>query len=97
MNKKKFGRDFLLDTLDGDDYVVNELVDTSRWSLHYDFVFEYEGRYWRTSYRVGATESQDEMPWEYESAVECVEVRPVDRVVTVYETVDVSGNKDAAS
>lgn len=54
--------------------IYKEITDTSRWSIHYDCVFPYQGKFYKTSYSVGATESQDERHWQYEDEVECVEV-----------------------
>lgn len=70
--------------------VVNEIADTSRWSIHYDFVFrtEEDGKFWETSYSRGATESQDESPFENEpDEVVVHEVVPVEHTVVKYERV----------
>lgn len=59
--------------------VVNEIVDTSRWSIHYTLVFSYDGKFYQTQYSRGATESQDESPFEYDAdMIECSEVVPVE-------------------
>ena len=54
--------------------IVDEITEVSRWSIHHSIVFPYEGKFYRTYYSVGATESQDESPWKYEDEVECFEV-----------------------
>ena len=81
MRKRTFKKDFLVDELElpWDDNIIrrNEIIDTSRWSTIYELVFEHEGKHYLTTYSVGATESQDERPWEYENEVECVEVELV--------------------
>lgn len=86
MAKRTFDKNFLVDELDlpwNDDIIkVQEIIDTTRWSIVYDLVFEFEGKDYRTSYSVGATESQDERPWEYQDEVECTEVVPQEIVVT---------------
>lgn len=65
--------------------MVNEVIDTSRWSIIYDFVFRIGQEYWQVPYSVGATESQDESPWEYEGdTVECHRVYPHLVTSTVY-------------
>jgi len=78
MSTVTFSKDFLVDELDlpdNDDIVmIREIVDTSRWSIIYSIVFKHEGKFYQTSYSIGATESQDEGPWEYEEEVECTEV-----------------------
>lgn len=59
------------------------LVDTSRWSIIYEMVFKYKDNYYRSSYSRGATECQDEPPYEYApEEVECPEVIPVETTVT---------------
>lgn len=90
MNKKIFDKTFLVDDLDlpyNDEIIkVNEVVDTSRWSIIYELIFEHDGKFWRTSYSVGATESQDESAWEYDSTVECVEVELKEVVTKQWKT-----------
>lgn len=65
----------------------NTIVDNSRWSIIHEIIFEYEGKTYRTTYSVGATEDQDEGPWEYEDEIECDEVHKVEKVVQVWEKV----------
>ncbi len=79
---RKFSRDYLRKDLKlpgGPNTVVDTVEDTSRWSVHYYLVFRVpgmpDGYAWETSYSVGATESQDETPWQYEDEVECTLVR----------------------
>ena len=60
--------------------IHDEIYDTSRWSEHHDIVFEYEGKFYQTSYSIGATEMQYETPWQDEKEVECWEV--VEKEVT---------------
>ncbi|MCF4099796.1 hypothetical protein [Maritalea mediterranea] len=101
MNKKNFATDILKElawtseneTVTFDEgvfkVVVNEIVDTSRWSNIYDLVFEWQGSFYRTSYSVGATEMQDEQPFEYADAeVECFEVAPKVISKTIYEPIE---------
>lgn len=94
----KFSKDILRsivwDDLEGDvteeqlalfEVVENEQVDTSRWSIIYNLVFKFDDKYYRTSYSVGATECQDESPFEYDpDEIECEEVVPKETVVTKY-------------
>lgn len=86
-----FEKDYMIDVLWGDvegvEIVVNEIFDTSRWSTHHSLIFKKDGRYYRTSYSRGATEQQDEGPWEYEDQVECVEVEPYEKTVIEYREV----------
>lgn len=44
--------------------IVDDIVDTSRWSEEHYIVFEHEGKFYQTRYSCGATEMQDESPWD---------------------------------
>lgn len=91
MSKRVFEKKFLVDELElpWNDEIVkrDEIVDNSRWSIIHELIFEHDGKFWQTSYSVGATESQDESPWEYENLVECTEVEL--KEVTVMDWVPV--------
>lgn len=92
----KFKRENLLDIIgeskgefNGLRPVSLVLSDTSRWEIHYDQVFEYEGKFYETYYSVGATETQDQGPYEYDDdEIECIEVVPVEKTVIVYKKVE---------
>jgi hypothetical protein len=64
--------------------VETEIVDTSRWSIQYEGVFKHiaSGKYYSVGWQVGATESQDESPFEYETEVEFNEVEAKEVMVT---------------
>lgn len=89
----KFDREILQDLANEDhspeyEIVSNELVDHSRWSLSYEMIFKYRDKFYRTWYNRGATECQDESPYEYEpSEIELVEVEPYEKTVTDYREV----------
>lgn len=73
--KIKLDKDFMLNELNlPDNAILDEITHVSRWSVHHRIVFAYQGRFWETYYSVGATEIQEESPWEYDDVVECVEV-----------------------
>lgn len=75
---------------DGLEVVSDTLIDVGRWSLHYALVLKEKatGKFYATNYQRGATESQDEAPFEYDAdLIKCTEVRPVEKVVIVYERV----------
>jgi hypothetical protein len=70
-----FSKQFLIDKNMERDYVHSEMVNRSRWSIIYEAVFAHEGKFYKTSYRMGATELQYESPYEYDSdEIECREV-----------------------
>ena len=83
---KDEARDAMWGDLDGFDLVEDKLVDTTRWSEIHEVVIkrESDGKFFMDSYSVGATEMQDESPWEY-SDPNFVEVVPVEKTVIVYE------------
>lgn len=95
MGKVNFNREFMFEVLDSEfskeseiQVISNKIVDTTRWSNIYELIFKYENKYYRTEYSQGATEQQCESPWEYDGdEISCVEVKPVEKVVTVYEDV----------
>ena len=68
--------------------IYDKIIGHSRWSLQHERVFSHEGKFYRTRYSTGATEMQDEAPYDYEpDQIECVEVVPVEVIATVYEEV----------
>lgn len=84
----KFKREFLMEELDLPyNALEDKVVDNSRWSIQHEIIFEHEGKFYRTHYSVGATESQDERPWEYDDEVDCTEV--IQQEVTVMAWVPV--------
>lgn len=73
--KMVFSKDYLRDELDlPSSALVDDIIDNSRWSIHHKIVFEDKGKFYQTYYSEGATEMQDESPWEYDNDVECTEV-----------------------
>lgn len=86
----KFTKQFLINSLNEDDdcteEILNDIIDTGRWSNHYHRVFKFENKFYETFYSRGATEYQDERPYEYDDAeIECQEVEPVQVITTVYK------------
>jgi hypothetical protein len=85
-----FSKEALFEVLDGsDEYkeISNKIIDHSRWSVIHELIFQVvsTGKYYRTDYSVGATESQDETPWQYDGdEIECDEVVPVEKTVITY-------------
>lgn len=81
----KLSKEVMYDKLDN--ALENHIVDNSRWSIQHEIIFEHEGKHYLAYYSVGATESQDESPWEYEQEVECTEVHKVPKLVDIWEPV----------
>jgi hypothetical protein len=73
--KKKFHTDYLKNELGlPDTSIVDKITGTSRWSIHHEIVFEDNGKFYSAHYSEGATECQDESPWDYQDEIECYEV-----------------------
>lgn len=88
MARVKFSREFLIEELGlPSNAIEDEVVYNTRWSIVHSIIFSLDGKFYETEYSVGATEIQDESPWEYESEVECDEVYKVQKMVDVWETV----------
>jgi hypothetical protein len=74
-NNMLFDKQWLLDNVVDGEPVENNIVDHTRWSVIHECIFENAGKYYRTTYSVGATEVQDEEPYGYEpDKIECQEV-----------------------
>ena len=92
---REFSKEFLLNVLYGNNDSAKKISDTivshERWSVGYKLIFstvEDPIRYYSVFYSIGATESQDECPFEYDKdPILCCEVVPVKEVVTVYKEV----------
>ncbi len=70
----------------------NESFAKGRWSIHYRLIFQHEshpGKFWQAQYSIGATEYQDERPFDNEGEfVRCLEVKPVQITKTIYVDVE---------
>jgi hypothetical protein len=77
------------DEFDGFTVLVNQLTGSSRWSKHYDLVFRApDGKCYRTPFSVGATEYQDEGPFEHDGdTINVAEVEPYQATYTAYRPV----------
>lgn len=69
--------------------IKRELIDQNRWSIIYLGVFVHKptGKHYEMSWSVGATEYQDEQPFENHDP-EPYEVIETERLVTVWERVN---------
>lgn len=95
----KCNKDFLRDLIWEDSTetavkISDEIVGKSRWSIEHRMVFQItdvgigeEAEFYAVSYRTGATEQQDERPFEYDrDEIECERVYPVEVVVIEYRS-----------
>ncbi len=90
----KLSKEKMYEILDSDDVVENNVVDNSRWSIHHELIFRYEDRVYRSFYSVGATEMQDESPWDGEDPVECAEMVSVEKTVVVWSPATESAHQE---
>jgi hypothetical protein len=83
---KEEAREIIWD--DHEDFIIikEEVIGKRRWSVYYQTIVKRksDGLFFATSYSVGATEQQDEMPFEY-SEPEFIQVFKTTKTVTVYE------------
>ena len=90
---EKFSKDELykLDVPWGGDCVIEDnIVGTARWSVEHEVVFNHpNGKTYKVGYRAPATESQDEMPWEYDDTVACQEVVEIEKTIKVWEPIKI--------
>lgn len=65
--------------LEGYKEIQNNIVEKTRWSIIHEIVVQRlsDGKYFMDNYSVGATEQQDEGPYEY-SKPDFVEVKPIE-------------------
>lgn len=92
MPKKSFDREFLRDVIwdgaDGAKKLKDEMVSKDRWTVTHKLIFSHEDKCWLVYYRVGATEYQDEGPFDYDGEnIECTEVEPFEKTVVRYRLV----------
>ena len=86
--KKEFMQKVAYDEAEGVKIIENNIVDNSRWSVIHKIVFSFNGKFYESSYSIGATEQQDESPYEYDNEeIECSEVKPVNKTTIVYEKI----------
>ena len=74
---------------DSDAEIIEDTIfDHSRWSVGHTLIFRAQDKYFKTYYYVGATEYQEEYPFDNcDDDVECYEVEEVEKVVKVWQEV----------
>jgi hypothetical protein len=85
MGQINIPRDEMLELMYGADVVRDRIIEHRRWSVDHELIFRRDGRLWRAWYSVGATENQEEGPFDNApdpvGCVEVVEVPAVDYAV----------------
>jgi hypothetical protein len=88
--KKEYLQELACGSFDNFVSISEDIVNTSRWTVEYKQIFKFTdeqgvARFYKTYYSRGATEQQDERPYEFKNdLIECTEVVPVKKQVTVY-------------
>jgi hypothetical protein len=84
---KEYGLPY--DGYDGVEVIEDTITGVSRWSVQHRLIFKWiDGKYYKAHYSVGATEMQDEGPWDYVDKVRCTEVCKVVKPVEVWEPIE---------
>lgn len=83
---KQSALDILYEENENAEVIVDDIEDIGRWSTYHTLIFKLDGDFYRTFYRRGATEYQDESPWEHDTEVTCEQVYPVQEMTTVYKS-----------
>jgi hypothetical protein len=68
--------------------ISNEVIDNTRWSIVKELLVRIKDKFYRTHYFRGATEYQDEGPWEHENEIVLTEVQQRAVIRMVYEEVE---------
>lgn len=70
--------------------IEDEIYDTRRWSIEHALIFQLpdqpEDEAWSVCYSHGATEMQEQGPWDDEEEVEATLMKLVEKTVNVWET-----------
>jgi hypothetical protein len=94
----KFKTKFLKEELDLPYSAVEDwITGHGRWNVHHAIVFKYDDTFYMANYSVGATEMQDERPWEYEDEVECMPVKQVEKIIKGWEPLNVESEGSRTS
>lgn len=66
--------------------ISNKIIDVSRWSYRKEIIVKtlIDERFWKSTYSIGATESQDEGPYDYSDPI-FEEVFPEQVMITIYK------------
>jgi hypothetical protein len=82
---KEDARELICGDLEGWETIESDIVDTSRWSNCYRGIFKSpDGKHYSLEWSEGATEQQDESPFDYDEP-ELVEVKAVPTMVIKWE------------
>lgn len=95
----QFSKEFLRGVISGDSeakVIEDTLIDHRRWVVRHRMVFKYQDKFYEVCYDVGATELQDEGPFEWEQdPITVKEVRPINVTTRAWITVEESNGVSA--
>lgn len=80
-----FQKVFLEDIIEGHNIIEDKPIAHTRWAVRHRAIFQYEDKFYVLSYEVPATEYQEWDPFNGEKEVDCQEVKPIQKTITVYE------------
>lgn len=88
LNKEE-ARDIVYEDHEDFEKVEENCIDQERWSVVYEGIFKQKstGKFYKVVWSVGATECQEERPFEYEKEVEFIEVEPYEKLVVVWRKI----------
>lgn len=68
----------------------DHVIGNGRWTIKHEIIFidPADGKHYRAYYNVGATECQEEGPWEYDDKVSCEEVEKKEVTVVKWVAVE---------
>jgi len=73
--KKEMLQEIVYDDCMFAEMVEDNIIDNTRWSIIHKMVFRYKDRFYQVIYSEGATEQQEEIPFEHAAEeIECPEV-----------------------
>ena len=83
---KEEARDIVCGDHDDYDVISNKIINLSRWNVRREVIIKRlsDGKFFKENYSEGATEHQDEIPFEY-SEPEFTEVFLTTKTIQVYE------------
>lgn len=68
--------------------IEDSIIGAGRWSIHHLLTVRIKDQFYQTRYRVGATECQEERPWDDQESVEFKEVVRREKLVQVWVPVE---------
>jgi hypothetical protein len=72
---------------EGVEIISDEITSRTRWSVIHTLMVRIKGTVYEAYYSSGATECQDERPWEYSDTIGFTEMVEVEKTVKVWEPV----------